>query len=87
MSSVIRAPSQVRPNAFYRVGAATTQLFNAEGGNAFTVNANVMLMDMGKTVYNGVNILRKVQVVDNEAIAYIYLAKAAGGVSQVIAAL
>jgi hypothetical protein len=88
--------SQVRPNAFYRV-SATSQLFNAEGGNAFTVGADVILQDMGKTVYlnNNVhrhdNILRKVKVMGvNDTLvnttAYIYLAKA-GGVSQNIAAL
>jgi hypothetical protein len=92
MSTVFRAPSQVRPNAFYRVRAASQQLFTETGGNAFTVGANTILQDMGKTVYAGNDILRKVKVMGltNDAsgnvTAYIYLVKA-GGVSQDIAAL
>lgn len=92
MSAVFRAPSQVRPNAFYRVRAASTQLFTEAGLNAFQVNANVILKDMGKTVYLGDNILRKVKVMgladdaSGNVTAYIYLLKA-GGVSQDIAAL
>jgi hypothetical protein len=90
--SVHRAPSQVRPNAFYRVSAASTQLFNEAGGNAFQVGANTILMDMGKTVYRGENILRKVKVMglsddtSGNVTAYIYLIKA-GGVAADIAAL
>ena len=98
MSTVFRGPSQVRPNAFYRVRAASTQLFTEAGANAFTVNANVILMDMGKTVYldndvnRGNNILRKVKVLGltddstGNVTAYIYLVKA-GGVAADIAAL
>ena len=95
MSTAFRAPSQVRPNAFYRVRAATQQLFTETGANAFTVGANTILQDMGKTVYpgesanRGNNILRKVKVLDaaNPAkTAYIYLVNV-GGVAQDIAAL
>jgi hypothetical protein len=92
MSSAFRAPSQVRPNAFYRVRANSTQLFDAAGANAFQVAANVILADMGKTVYMGNSILRKVKVMglSNDAsgnvVAYIYLVKA-GGVAADIAAL
>lgn len=92
MSSAFRAPSQVRPNAFYRVQANAQQLFTAAGANAFTVGANVILADMGKTVYAGDNILRKVKVMGladdstGNVTAYIYLNKA-GGVAANIAAL
>lgn len=92
MSSAFRAPAQVRPNAFYRVNANATQLFTDAGANAFTVNANVILADMGKTVYAGNNILRKVKVMGladdstGNVTAYIYLIKD-GGVAAGIAAL
>ena len=92
MSAAYRAPAQVRPNAYYRVRAAATQLFAEDGSNAFTVNANVILADMGKTVYSGNNVLRKVKVMGlaNDAsgnvTAYIYLIKD-GGVAADIAAL
>jgi hypothetical protein len=89
MSSAFRAPSQIRPNAFYRGGGSTTQLLDAAGANPFTVNvANVILADMGKTVYMGNAILRKVKVVglSDNVVGYIYLSKA-GGVTANIAAL
>jgi hypothetical protein len=95
MSTEFRAPSQVRPNAFYRVRANSTQLFTETGANAITVSADTILQDMGKTVYlgnsanRGDNILRKVKVLDAAdpaKTAYIYLVKA-GGVAQDIAAL
>jgi hypothetical protein len=92
MSSVFRAPSQLRPNAFYRVRANGTQLYTAAGANSFTVNTNVILADMGKTIYMGNDILRKVKVMGladdttGNVTAYIYLIKA-GGVTADIAAL
>lgn len=91
MSSVVRAPSQLRPNAFYRVSSASTQIFDAAGAtgaDAFTVGANVVLADMGKTIYLGSNVLRKVKALGRagDSTGYIYLVKA-GGISQDIAAL
>ena len=89
MSTAFRAPSQVRPNAFYRVSTGT-QLFNESGVLAGpTIVANTILQDKGKTVYMGDNILRKVKVLDSADPAktgYIYLTKV-GGVTQDIAAL
>lgn len=93
MSSIHRAPSQVRPNAFYRARAAAP--FLDEAGNAIAggnhIGVNEILVDMGKTVYltNG-NILRKMKLMDGATSGvhegYIYLLSA-GVVSADIAAL
>lgn len=90
MSSAFRAPAQVRPNAFYRVGASANFLDEA-GVAQGALSAGAILADMGKTVYlaNG-DILRKVKLMDGATSGqhegYIYLLRAAG-VSAVIAAL
>lgn len=92
MSSAYRAPSQVRPNAFYRARAAAAFLDEAgaaiAGGNH--IAANAILMDMGKTIYlaNG-DILRKMKLMDGATtglhVGYQYLLRAAGVAADIAA--
>jgi hypothetical protein len=81
MSSIHRAPSQVRPNAFYRVRAATPFLNENGSSTGVDMPANAILMDMGKTVYPPMapagTILRKIKLMDGATTGrhegYIYL--------------
>lgn len=83
MSSAFRAPSQVRPHAYYRVNTAF-KLRDEEGAQmGSNMTAGAVLADMGKTIVlaNG-DILRKVKLMDGETSGlhegYIYLLRAAG---------
>jgi hypothetical protein len=82
MSSVVRAPSQVRPNAFYRARAAVPFLDETGASAGGEIPINNFVVDMGKTVYlaNG-DILRKVKLMDGATSGrhegYIYLVRAA----------
>ena len=83
--SVHREPSQVRPNAYYRVNSGSSYLVNEAGANigSAALASGAILMDMGKTLYpdNG-NILRKVKLMDNATSGlhegYIFLYKPSG---------
>ena len=90
MSSAFRAPSQVRPNAFYRARADAPFLDEAGASTGVNILANAILADMGKTVYlaNG-DILRKVKLMDGATSGkhegYIYLHRAAGVTADIAA--